>query len=247
MGTDSGRLYATRENVAALLSPYGIAEFSFREIEQGFENKSIFIESGGQKYVLRIYRQRKTDAELELAFQNYLRERRIPIPRVFANLSGSELIVVEVEGRKWQAILMEFADGLNNVDYTPKIIQQLSLFQARMHLLGIEFAERIGRIDKTWTELSVRPVARAPDIADVPQAIRGFVERGRGLRVGFNPRLPHGYNHLDLDVWGNVIVRDGAVSAIIDFDGSAYSPCVVCLANSVLPVFASRGEEGLRD
>ena len=69
---------------------------SFKPINQGIENTSLFIESEDKRYVLRVYRQkRKTneDISFEIQFQDYLRENRIPIPLMFPNLQGEELSV----------------------------------------------------------------------------------------------------------------------------------------------------------
>jgi Ser/Thr protein kinase RdoA (MazF antagonist) len=77
------------------------------------------------------------------------------------------------------------------------------------------------------------------------EPIREFLARAIDFRFELRRGLPHGYNHLDLDIWGNVLVRDGKVSAIIDFDDLAFSPCVVCLGYTLLGVFAADGEKAV--
>jgi len=150
---------------------------------------------------------------------------------------------------------MEFADGPKQCRlHARKIIQQLSLFQSGgcIFFSVIEFCrEDRKKSTRLGPSSLVRPVARAPRYrrcASKQYAGSSSVAGGSG--VGFNPRLPHGYKPPSIWMSGaNVIVRDGAVSAIIDFDGSAYSPLrrFASRISVPAPCFASRGEEGLRD
>ena len=103
----------TREALTTLLNEYGIADFIFEPISEGIANSSVRVQSGGKEYVLRVYAQGKSDEDIafEIIFQNYLRTHGIPTPAIHPNKHGKELTVAEVDGKRWQVILMDFVEG----------------------------------------------------------------------------------------------------------------------------------------
>ena len=151
------QILITRDTISQILSAYSISDFTFKPINEGIANMSFVIESGNNKYVLRIYAQdRKSDEDIafEIKFQDYLREHEIPIPLISKNSHDQELSVVEIDGKKWQCILMEFVEG-NSVTAHPsrELITHLATLQAHIHVLGIEFAENTGIPKKSWLDL----------------------------------------------------------------------------------------------
>src|SRR3989344_5629881 len=234
----------SKETLALILVRYGIGDFVFEPIHAGIENTSARIESGGKKYVLRIYKNSgKTDQEiqLELAFQDYLRENGIPIPLLYKNSSGSELTIEENESGRWQAILMEFAEGTSSTPYTPELVDELSTLQARMHLLGEAFS-RDNPKGLPWERLHLKLVPMI-DTEKHSSELQGFIQRITNFSYPLPAGLPYGYNHRDLDLEGNVIIKDNRIGAIIDFDDVKYSPIVDCLAKTVWSVLFDYGEE----
>jgi len=243
---DDKQLIVTKERIGLILHSYNIDNFSSEVIEQGLENTSLRIVTGDKKYVLRIHRQgKKIDEHLsfELAFQDYLRKNSIPIPHVHPNAEGKEFTVIELDGLRWLIILMDFAEGESVTEhYTSELIDDLASIQARMHLLGIEYAkEHPG--EKVWAELTEMFSRRIKDTSIYDKELAEFIERARAFRYMFDPELPHGWNHLDLDLIGNVLVKDNKVSAIIDFDDLDYSPCIVCFGYSLWAVLFADGEK----
>lgn len=243
------QISVTRETISLILRSYGIADFSYEVINRGIENTSVYIQAKGKKYVLRIYRQGKKDEHISfhLAFQNYLREHGIPIPRIYPNREGKELTIVEIDGLRWQVILMEYAEGENSTKhYSLALIHDLAPLQAKMHLLGIEYAKKLSGNEKVWTQLIDGLAERIHNTTGYAQDIVNFIERTRSFHYDLNPQLPHGWNHLDLDFEGNVLVKDNKVSAILDFDDLDYSPLVVCLGYSLWAVLFTDGEKVMR-
>jgi len=240
----------TNNTVALILKSYGIYDFSFKPINQGIENTSLFIESRGKKYVLRIYRQkRKTneDISLEIQFQDYLRKHEIPIPLIYPSLEGKELLIININGIDWQIILMEFIEGESiNLDPSKELIIELAHIQAKMHLLGIEFANNLDKPKYPINNLNGSIANKIENLPVQSKEVVEFVERVKSFKYELNKDLPYGYNHMDLDFDGNVIIKNSKVAGIIDFDDLRYSPLVMCLGFSLWNVLDDSGIEAFR-
>jgi Ser/Thr protein kinase RdoA (MazF antagonist) len=240
----------TDNTVALILKSYGISNFSFKPINQGIENTSLYIESENNKYVLRIYRQkRKIDEDIffEIKFQDYLRKNGIPIPLIYPNLKGEELSVINIDGKDWQIIFMQFVDGESiNLNPTKELIIELAHIQARMHLLGIEFAEKTDKPKSPIDNLNGSIANKIENLPIQNEDIVKFVERVKSFKYELNKDLPYGYNHSDLDFDGNVIIKDRKVAGIIDFDDLRYSPSVMCFGFSLWNVLDDSGIKAFR-
>lgn len=240
----------TDNTVALILKSYGISNFSFKPINQGIENTSLFIESEDKKYVLRVYRQkRKTneDISFEIQFQDYLRENGIPIPLIYRNLQDKELSIINIDGKDWQIILMQFVEGESvNLNPSDELIIELAHIQARMHLLGIEFANKSDRSKYLIDNLNGSIVNKIENLPIQDEDVIEFVERVKSYKYKLDKELTYGYNHSDLDFDGNVIIRDNKIVGIIDFDDLRYSPSVMCLGFSLWNVLDDSGIEAFK-
>ncbi len=235
-------------NLAGILSRYDIAAFTFEPLTKGIENTSALIMSEGKKFVLRVYMQgRKVPADIleEIAFMVYLRAGGIPVPEVYANTTGSFVTSLVQGETERHSILMEYVAGETGVPYTSELIQELSALQARMHILGSRFAESAPHAP-SWKELREGYAGGIPR-EGLGAAELGFLERASAFRYLLNEELPCGFNHLDIDLDGNTIVYENKVAAIIDFDDTAYTPHIVCLANTLFEVLLESSEEDMWD
>lgn len=241
------QILITRENLEIILLTYGISIFDFIPIDQGIANTSILIQSDNKKHVLRIYAQdRNTDQDilLELNFQDFLREKGIPIPIIYKNIFGVELNLVEISGKKWQVILMDFING-NSVTPSPSIelITDLANIQAKMHLYGEEFSDQVKIPKEKWRNLSDNLASKITDIQIKKEEVLGFLERVKAYNYGLPESLPCGYNHLDIDFDGNVITENNKVNGIVDFEDLQYSPVIVCLGYTLWNILDDQGLE----
>jgi Ser/Thr protein kinase RdoA (MazF antagonist) len=243
------QLEISKENLVDILNLYEFSDFTFTVFDGGIENTSIYIESFGTKYVLRIYCQdKKTDDDIliELDFQNYLRARGIPIPFFYRTVGSKELGIVEIAGRRWQVVLMEFKEGESTqTNPSSELIAQLAHTQANMHLLGIEFAEKTNRIKEPITHITGSIANRITTSPVQTKEVLEFIDRAKSFTYELNPLLPHGYNHLDLDFDGNVLVKENKLAAIIDFDDLKYSPVIMCLGFTLWNILDDNGLEGI--
>lgn len=233
------------ENITTILRFYGITKFTYREIKQGIENTSIYIEEDNKKYVLRIYRlDSKTDKNIcfELEFQDYLRKHGIPIPVIYKNINGNKLSIVELGDTKWQVILMEFCKGdigFSNITYSNQLIHELATIQSRMHKLGVAFSKRYPCENK-WRNLKDAYAERI-NTSKPSEKVKRFIKRAGSFSYTLPTEITYGYNHLDINFDGNVIVNNETISGIIDFDDLEYSPNIVCLGYTLWGILFDYG------
>jgi Ser/Thr protein kinase RdoA (MazF antagonist) len=239
----------TKETLVVLLDAYGISDFTFESISEGIANSSARIESGGKKYVMRVYAQGKNDDDIlfEINFQDYLRVHGIPIPVIHKSTGGSELVIAELGHKRWQVILMDFVEGKSvTIKPSHKLIAELAHLQAKMHLLGMEFVKNTDKPQKPWTDLHDSLVSKVRNTTVGGREVRDLLQRIKAYRYPLSPDLPYGYNHLDIDFDGNVLTKGERVSGIVDFDDLQYSPLIVCLGYSLWNILDDEGIDAMK-
>lgn len=245
------KLQPNHEIISRALKHYGITIFTFEIITRGLSNTTTKIQSGEDIFIMRVYsRKRKTDSQIlfELHFQDYLRGHGIPIPRIHSNIDGKELTICNIDGKLWQIILSEFVDGSSNTTrHTSELIESLASIQAKMHLLGAQFSHRALGKDKSWKILRDYYAVCLKDISEYQENVQDFIVRAKRFTYKLNSSLPLGYNHLDLDLDGNVIVKDNHINGIIDFDDFSFSPSIVCLGYSLWNVLHDENLEKMKE
>lgn len=226
------QLTISQKILEQILKKYNIYEFTFEEIKSGVENTSFIIKTKENNFVLRVYRKSKKTNQMieeELQFQEYLRTQKIPIPYVFPNINSEKLTLVEIDGTVWQTILMQYLGETYFKSYTSELIFELATIQAKMHEAGFTFAKKQRKHKRVLTELK-ETLADRYSITNVrDKNILDFVQRAKEFYLPLSTDLSYGYNHLDYDTHGNVLVKNNKITAILDFDDLSYSPSVVCL------------------
>ncbi len=244
------QLEISHENLTHILSLYNILDFTFKLFDGGIENTSVYIKTDQQEYVLRIYCQnKKTDNDilLEIEFQKYLRANGIPIPFLYRTNENQELGIVTIDNKRWQVVLMEFKEGKSiEAHPTPELLTQLAHIQAKMHLLGIKFAEFTNHPKESITTITGSIAERISKSPLQTEEVLGFIERAKSYAYYLDTTLPHGYNHLDLDFAGNVLTKDDEITAIIDFDDLKYSPIIMCLGFTLWNILNDKGPQACK-
>lgn len=224
------RIKPTAGQVAAVLRHYGIAEHRAAAAVFGAENATYIIKTGRKTFVLRIYPPGKKTAQAiqtEIDFTEFVRERLKITPRIMPNESGSHITQAPMGQGSWSCILMEFVRGEHPTSYTPELIQQMAVIQAKLHILGIEFAK-------------THAVPTAPLNKHSAPQLASHYGRKKGFRRAWLSRLPLGYNHFDY-YGSNILLRDNQVKAVIDFDDAHLGPAVGCLATTMGLIAKSEG------
>src|SRR3989344_7489504 len=133
----------------------------------------------------------------------------------------------------WRCILMEFLPGAHPKRYTKDRLRFLAEAHARMHKLGISYAEHHPHKGTCITVLRDDFFSPRLDLNKIKSvAVKGFLERGRRFSVSLGNRLPQGYNQLDY-ARGNMLLKGGKLTGVLDFDDLTYSPTVICLGYTV--------------
>lgn len=219
------------QNVSNFINKYGLVLSSHEVLNRGIENTSIMIQSGKGKYVLRVYRLNKKsveDIQLEVAFMAYLAENNLPVPYVIPNSTGAFVTELVIDSLPWQAILMTYITGEHTREYSPKLIANMAIKQAKMHILGANYqvfplptSQLINLRDTQFIERL--------DILNIENSnLRDFLKRARDFNLDLNPNMQLGFSQFDYGV-GNLLVSDDDILTILDFDDMMYAPLIVCL------------------
>lgn len=229
----------------ALKEGYGIVTKDFFKIKDGIINTSFrIIGEDDQKYVFRVYKQNNKTLEeisFELGFMDLLRKNSVPTPRIFANLKNEEInTFCDEEENEWRSMLMEFADGrhLEETDYD--IIPEFAKYHAMMHKVSLEhetFKSNEESIANVLNWMNDEAEHAIPMIEN-DKVRKVFTQIIADINNEFNSQkdrifaLPSGHTHLDYDS-NNVIVKDGHIKSIIDFDDMQIQPYALDSAYSL--------------
>jgi Ser/Thr protein kinase RdoA (MazF antagonist) len=234
----------SQENVSAILARYNLPLIRFVPAAHGIENITLLVWSQKNRYVLRIYPQgRKSNEEilLELDFMSYLRNNGLPVPAIISSSDQESLLVVyTLDHQKWQCTLAEYASGTHPEALTPALLDHMALLQARMHMLGEQYAN-------TLHMKSVRDILKTTDLPDEllehidqESPLQDMLKRIKAYVVKLDHSLPEGLSHFDFDI-ENVLTSGDQVTAILDFGDLECLPLVVCLGYTLWDVLFEKG------
>ena len=200
---------------------YGLTLASAKRIQAGVMNANFFCEiESGEKYIFKIYNHKSSDEiEFEMEILAELEKNDFISPRV-RKWGGNDLWALF---DKKPSVLYSFIDGdqVKNVDET--LIRNIGGVIGRLHCDLADFvpmakksswdpADIARLVEEHGEEISNRNVPHA-------DAILNFV-RTELPKFSF-PNLPRGVTHQDIKL-ENVIVQDGKIVGLIDFDNSYY-------------------------
>ncbi|HUD11151.1 MAG TPA: phosphotransferase [Candidatus Saccharimonadia bacterium] len=201
---------ASARSLRTLLNSYDIDPLKIAATKEGVENQTFMVDTRDQQYVLRVYRKDKKttlEIEAEIDFMEFLGERGLPVPRVVPNKRARRVTEHVIDGTRWQCILMKRIPGQHPTVFTKRLLSELARLQARLHVLGAEYALERGAQSGRHIILATRQV----DII----------------------RLPYGYSHFDITTY-NLLVKNGHITGLLDFDDMSFGPFADCLAITIL-------------
>jgi aminoglycoside phosphotransferase (APT) family kinase protein len=148
---------------------------------------------------------------------------------------------VSSEVLPWPFYVMDFVEGATAVDAAglPAALRQMAEYLARLHALdrgGMQLPALPRRDDPMSGALTY--LAAMPEAEAIVAALRG---RGAVANAVKNaPALLHG------DYWpGNVIWKDGAIAAVIDWEDAAIGDPLADLAGARVELLWRHGEEAM--
>jgi Ser/Thr protein kinase RdoA (MazF antagonist) len=229
--------------VASLGKRYDIVVDRYSEAASGIENTTLVISSGDSRYVFRIYRHgKKTNEQIaaELEFMAYLGNHSVPVASIRANNEGGLITLFESGAKSWQAIVMDFVEGEHPKELTNALLTDIATTQAQMHLSGADYHAQTEVIRQLDTLVETEFIKQI-DLKSLDDELRAFFERGAAYNLSLSPDLPCGPCHLDYDEQ-NMLCRDDALVAVLDFDDMAIAPFAICLAYTLWHVQDSYGQ-----
>lgn len=234
----------SKEELSKIFDLYKLNVLDVQCFKDGIINTSYCLKIGdGSKLVLRVYQNdgKGNDAiEKELDFMDEMRNSGVPIPLIIANIFDKKLTIFkDFVGREWRAIVMAFAQGRHLEPTDFEIIPEFAAYQAKMHLASSglnknsanpNFKDMIDWLDKEFNETKLKGLTE--EIFGEIEAIYNKLKQDIELNLDDILALPCGYVHLDYDS-DNVIVDNGKIKAILDFDDISKQPFILDTANSI--------------
>lgn len=204
IATKGAHFAITTENLRTLLQAYSVGDFTYSILGNGSSNHTLLITQQERQSVLRIYKpQGKTvdDIVNEIRFVHFLASHSLPVPSTVASKTGHLISTRVVDGTRWYYLLMAYETGTHPTRYSPELMQRMAFYQAKIHIVGADYARHAAQHTgtKQQTSWSLLPSTK--------------------LR---------GYSHFDFD-GSNILVKDGHITSILDFEGMRYGLLVGCL------------------
>ena len=222
---------AAQDSVATILSNYDLKLVAFTPATSGIENTTLLITTDSDDVVIRIYRQNKKplrDIQLEIDFMNYLRDKSIRVPNVFTTTNGASITTIQYLNKQWHAVVMELIPGTHMTEYNQQIVHELATAHATMHIASSNYMppNYAPHMPVTVTETVFFP--QIDKTSNMNTELLHFLDRVSRHQLVLDEDLPRGLCHLDYDI-DNVLVKNDAIAAILDFDDMEYAPFAVCL------------------
>jgi homoserine kinase type II len=220
---DELREFIARFNLGTYRSSHGI--------EAGTVNTSYALDLGEQRYFLRLYEEQDGNgARAEAQLLHHLSRAGVPTPAPMPAIDGC--IVHTLKGKP--AVLFPWVNGdmVCTRSVTPHIGNNVGSALARMHLAGVPAESTLGR-GRFGAEALLERCDRIASSSDADVEARSSVDALRRLLRDIsqqrNDTLPSGLIHGDL-FRDNVLLDNGQISALLDFESAHIGPYVYDIA-----------------
>ncbi len=240
----NSRFNGSKDDLLQVFNLYGLKVSGIRCFKDGIINTSYCLDiEDGSKLVLRVYQNGDKSSDAigkELDFMEKMNNSGIPVPSVMNNENrGKMTIFSDSNGKEWRAIIMTFADGRHLKPDDLDIIPEFATYQAKMHLCSAKlnknsdvsnFKVMVDWMDKEFKETKSKGISEETFI----KIENIYTELKQDIELNYESilELPFGDVHLDYDS-DNIIVSDGKIKAILDFDDISMQPFILDSANSI--------------
>lgn len=194
--------------------------------------------------VVRIYNKERKVKEVarEIAIMEQLRKKGISIPEIYTIDNKKYLYFKDKNKKNRIAVCMEFIDGTELQPSDHNIISSCAITQSKMHSIltkkNVSLKERQRGIlkIKKWMD---KEVALAVNNKNIKKEIKNqILEIYKSILCDWRINqkslleIPFGIVHLDYDS-SNILIKNGNISGIIDFDDITDSPLLIDLGFSL--------------
>jgi Ser/Thr protein kinase RdoA (MazF antagonist) len=190
----------------------------------GVDNYNLKVSTDAGVMVVRFYNVRTTEAARdELAFAEWLANHGYPTPMPLRRPAGGHIAIVSLR----PVAIFPFVEGSVSGDLSVSLARELGYALARLHKLTLRYRGRIPTIDR----IDVLRRAQKHDYGLPDQeawhasVLEYLAEEEEWLEDNLG-RFASAAIHHDLHAT-NVIMRDGGLAAVLDFDELIRAPVVL--------------------
>lgn len=206
----------------------------------GYDNVNYLLTSKTDKYIFKTYLFSEDmfaliEAENSV-LQTLKKDHSFPEPIPFA--TGDFLKITTIKGVKIICRLLSFLDGtfLGDAAHTPKLLESIGQFTAQMDLQLVDINNYVLKArqwewDLQYLQLNKKYIQDIEEASD-RNLVSYFFQQ---YELHVSPTLPElrkSVIHNDVNEW-NVLIKDNAVSGLIDFGDLTYSPLINELAIAI--------------
>ncbi len=215
-----------------------------KKFSSGMINESYLITFfDNSNIVLRIYNadKKSKDVELEIRVMEKLQQKGIPVPKIIP-FSTKKYFVHKNNNQKNIVVCMEFKEGHELTANEHDLIPACAHIHARMHktlvLKNRSTLQKKASINqiKKWMDKEVTQALAHEKLNIITgqkiQSIHNVLSAMWNKNSAQFLTLPFGLVHFDYDS-SNILIKDKAVTGVIDFDDITKSPFVVDLGFSL--------------
>lgn len=207
------------KDITTILTKYNLIPLYYEGIKDGILNTNYFIFTAKGKFVLRVLEgHRSYEAEKEEL--DFLLELNDIIPCSLPCSTKDGKVLIEYNGK--MMTLFYFIEGEKLTEINEHFLSQIGILLGKMHLFSKnKILNRKTRIDEKYY-FSKIDMTKVPIAEDEKKNLLSLYKKVS--MIDFSS-LPCGVIHNDIFP-DNILIKDGFISGIIDFNDSSYAPFI---------------------
>ena len=202
-----------------ILPEYGLCVKTIKPMTAGVMNENVRVTTDlGTVVVRRSPKKSATETQFERTMLGTLASQQFPCPHPMLTKNGHDHLVMNGH----PVMVYPLLSGRAVTRGTPSIMRQLGLWQAMIHTTIVHLPH--ARTQRTWDPDDLKKLARrhrtilARSSVPLLNDLAPWIERELN-DFHFPATLPRGMTHQDIKP-ENVLIRNGRVSGILDFDNA---------------------------
>lgn len=207
------------KDITTILTKYNLIPLHYEGIKDGILNTNYLIFTAKGKFVLRVLEgHRSYEAEKEEL--DFLLELNDIIPCSLPCSTKDGKVLIEYNGKMMS--LFYFVEGEKLTEINEHFLSQIGILLGKMHLFSKnKILNRKTRIDEKYY-FSKIDMTKVPIAEDEKKNLLSLYKKVS--MIDFSS-LPCGVIHNDIFP-DNILIKDGFISGIIDFNDSSYAPFI---------------------